>query len=138
MQLLMGSMGRQSVRIAGESVPTAALANAIEVFAREAAVEYNALHGVSGETVPHYLMDEDGEFLVDPANPEERAALIFELVEEDNEVIAEAAENLNTYQYRQLQEYAEDLYDELDERQAYLEDYGPDDLYDELDEEADF
>lgn len=138
MQLLMGSMGRQNVRIAGESVPTAAIANALEVFAREAAAEYNTLHGASGDAVPRYLMDEYGEFLVDPASPEERAALIWELVEEDNEAIAEAEESRNGYRQQQLRAYVEDLYDELEERRADLEDYSPDDLYDELEDEVDY
>ena len=136
MQLLMGSMGRQTVRIAGESVPTAALANAIEVFAREAAAEQTALRGAATEATPRYLMDEYGEFVVDPASPEERAALIFELVDEDNEAITAAFDEAEVDRQSRLREYVEDLYDELDDEDAdYFDDYGPDDLYDELDDE---
>lgn len=132
MSLLMGSAGRQSVRIAGESVPVGAIASTIEVLAREAAAEHSALQ--PGETASSYLLDDYGEFLVDPASQEERAALIYELIEEENEALVSDQEDktLNLgHQHRYLQEQIDALYDELEEER--LDDEAED--YDDLDDE---
>lgn len=128
--LLMGSAGRQSIRIAGESVPVGALASTLEVYARAAAEEHAALQPYS-ETASSYLLDDYGEFLVDPASQEERAALIYELVEEENRALLDSADNAIEQSSRQYfrdkleQFYQEeaDLYfleDEFEEEELEL------------------
>ncbi|NJO10817.1 MAG: hypothetical protein HC873_15495 [Leptolyngbyaceae cyanobacterium SL_1_1] len=60
--MLLGSAGRQSVQIAGEPVPVAAVGNTLGVLLQNAMTEYSQLQGIAETAVPHYLLDEAGEF----------------------------------------------------------------------------
>jgi hypothetical protein len=79
--LMLGLLGRRSIPVGGNQtpVPVAAFANLVEVLANRAATEHSAaIDGV--EAVPRYLMDDNGEFRVDPAVPEERAGVLIGLL----------------------------------------------------------
>lgn len=81
--LSMGIQGRRAVRVRSQeglsSVPTGAFLNLLESLASQAAME--AAHNES--MIPSYLEDADGEALCDLANPDERARVLMERLQED-------------------------------------------------------
>jgi hypothetical protein len=82
MSMLMGQAGRQQIPVGRTNVPVGAFPNMLGVLLNRAAAEYNALVTPSGEAIPSYLLDATGEFIVDPAVPEERAAALLGLLEQ--------------------------------------------------------
>ena len=91
----LGQMGRPSVQVGSQQtpVPTAGIANLIGQLANQAASEAAALSdGV--ESSLRYMMDEAGEYVGDPASEQERAARLWELLNEAQaeRVLAELAE----------------------------------------------
>jgi hypothetical protein len=77
MTMLVGGHGRPNLMVGNTPVPPGAVTNTIATLATQAAAEYNAV-APAGEAVPRYLLDESGEFLCDPAIPEERAVVLLE------------------------------------------------------------
>jgi hypothetical protein len=77
----MGQAGTSQINVAGRPVPIAAFFNLLTTLAGRAAEEYNALGISDSRAVPRYLMDAEGEYLVDLANPDERAAVLLGLLE---------------------------------------------------------
>jgi hypothetical protein len=65
-------------------IPLGAVMNAIAALAGQAMTELNEATAEDAEEVPSYLVGEDGEFLVDPANANDRAALVTHLVRMSN------------------------------------------------------
>jgi hypothetical protein len=61
-------------------VPLGAMMNAIAALAGRSMEELNASTQESDPEIPEYLVDEDGEFIVDPTNAAERAALLTHMV----------------------------------------------------------
>jgi hypothetical protein len=57
-------------------IPLGAVMNAIVELAGQSMTELNAMSTEDDPEVPEYLVSDDGEFIVDPASPEERAALV--------------------------------------------------------------
>jgi hypothetical protein len=80
MAMIMGPVGRPNVPVGGNPVPLGAFANLIGSLANQAAAEYNAIAAHEGESIPTYLLNESGDFLVDPAVPEERAGLLLSML----------------------------------------------------------
>lgn len=133
MAMMMGSAGRPNVRIAGTSVPVEAVGNAIHSLVESAIAEHHALCKGMGETIPQYLLDDAGEFLVDPANPDARAAILVELIAADNEALvpvrpadpmSDAAALKQALRYRAAELYQEE--------QEWLDQIETDAVYDEL------
>jgi hypothetical protein len=60
------------------AIPLGAVMNTISHLASEAMHEFNAATHPSEADVPEYLVGESGEFIVDPANPSDRAALVLD------------------------------------------------------------
>jgi len=121
MSMLLGPSGRRHVPVAGTPVPVGAFTNLLGVLANRAAAEYNVLAAPSGEDIPRYLLDVNGEFLVDPAVPEERAAVLLGLLE-----IAEQEEAAyELYEAELAEEFEDDLgsfaEDVLDLMDAYFD-----------------
>ena len=83
--LPMPAKGRQHGR-RQMTIPLGAVMNAIYSLAGQSMEQLNANTREDDPEVPEYLVGEDGEFLVDPANPRERAELVERLFE-----ISEAA-----------------------------------------------
>lgn len=81
MGMVMGGAARPNVAIGNTPIPLGAIANALGALANQAAAEYNAV-AAGGEAVPRYLLDERGEFLCDPAVPEQRAAVLVQRLNE--------------------------------------------------------
>jgi hypothetical protein len=112
--------------VGGTPVPPAAFANLLGVLANRAAAEYNALVTPSGEDIPRYLLDANGEFVVDPAVPEERAAALLALLEQadwEEPAYDVWEDDWVTYQEIQdaLEETDEEFYDALDLTQVYAD-----------------
>ena len=82
--MALGGAGRRQVRVGSSPVPLGAFTNLLGVLANQAAAEYHAAIAGEAAGIPTYLLDDAGEFLVDPAEPEERAqALLARFAEED-------------------------------------------------------
>jgi hypothetical protein len=60
------------------AIPLGAVMNAIATLATEAMVELNAQTHPAESEVPSYLLGQEGELIVDPANTEARAALVVD------------------------------------------------------------
>lgn len=60
-------------------IPLAAVLNAIVQLAGRSMVELNAGTREEESVIPEYLVDEHGEYVVDPASAEDRAALVAHL-----------------------------------------------------------
>ncbi len=68
------------------AIPLGAVMNLLSHLARESVLELNQLTSEDDTETPEYLLGEDGELLVDPANSEDRAALVLHLLRLDGEV----------------------------------------------------
>ncbi|MBN1612073.1 MAG: hypothetical protein JW940_35910 [Polyangiaceae bacterium] len=75
-----GPDGPRSVQI-----PAGPIVAGLASLANESLRELNALTREDDPDVPEYLVDDRGEFIVDPANQEERAALAVELLRADRD-----------------------------------------------------
>lgn len=122
--LNLGSLGRPTIPVgsAQTPVPAAAIARVVGELVEQAVAEAAALSdGAEGEL--RYMTDEAGEFVGDPALDRDRAARVWELL---NEAQAERLVNAVAI-YEQVAEaygedYSEDYGEDLGE--DYSEDYG--------------
>jgi hypothetical protein len=83
MSMMMGALGRQNIQVGSTPVPVGAFSNLLGMLANRASAEYNATRVAESEAVPEYLTDQSGEFRCDIANPEARAAIVWELLQEN-------------------------------------------------------
>jgi hypothetical protein len=83
---ILGPAGRSSVPVGqqGTLAPFGAFMNALSALANQAAVEVNAriTEQEDAETIPEYLLGNDGKPLCDLAVPEERAQCLLERLRE--------------------------------------------------------
>jgi hypothetical protein len=68
-------------------IPLGAVMNAIAQLASQSMTEMTENTAEEAPPVPAYLIDEDGEYVVDPANAEDRAALVAHLFRVNAEAI---------------------------------------------------
>lgn len=113
LSMALGSKGKSNIRVGKQSVPSGAIANLLGVLANQAAEEYNDAVSYEGVSVPSYLLDAEGEFMVDPAVPEERAAVLWGLLEQTAWERALEAED------EEDDEQFDDAFDEEDEDAYY-------------------
>lgn len=111
--LAMGGAGRRNVNVGGQSVPVGAITNLLGQLLERVQAE---MHGFSvGETsgTPAYLLDDAGEYVVDPTDPAQRADRVLELFARED---AEAAESLRPVEvvYVEADDDAWDEDEELD------------------------
>lgn len=109
--MMMGSAGRKQISIGGTQVPVGAVSNMLTSLTTQASTEFHALSPSWGEEFPEYLFDEAGAFKVDPAVPDQRAAVVYDLLMqadmmEDDEL-----------------EVADEIYDALADFVDLLEEY---------------
>lgn len=88
--LLTGSAGRSSINInpanqSQTSVPIGSILNLLTSLANRASLEANEMN--AGLSVPKYLYDQSGEALGDIANPDERARILWEGLQEDEDFL---------------------------------------------------
>jgi hypothetical protein len=60
-------------------IPLGAVMNAIAALAGQSMTDLNAMTTEDDPEVPSYLVSDDGDFIVDPASPDDRAALVSHL-----------------------------------------------------------
>lgn len=109
--LAMGGAGRRNVNVGGQSVPIGAITNLLGQLLERVQAE---MHGFSvGETsgTPAYLLDDAGEYVVDPTDPAQRADRVLELFARED---AEAAESLRPVEVVYV-EADDDAWDEDEE-----------------------
>lgn len=85
-------------------IPLGAVMNAIVTLAGQSMTELNAMSREDDPEVPEYLVSEDGEFIVDPASPEERAALVTHWFRVSDQTRQGAAEPRNPSPENELDE----------------------------------
>jgi hypothetical protein len=87
--LSMGAQGRKSINVRSQenisNVPTGAFLNLLESLANQAAMEATK----NESAIPSYLEDVNGEALCDLANPDERARVLMEHLQEDETFYSE-------------------------------------------------
>ena len=96
--------------------------NAISLLAGQSMTELNAETREEDPEVPSYLVSEDGEFVVDPASPDDRAALVTHLFR-----INDAAQRLDAPGPPDDDTFDDGGFgssDELDESEAWAENLG--------------
>ena len=135
MAMALGPAGRTHIPVGGEPaapgkpaeppvpVPVGAIANVIGTLANQAGSDLNAAEPQQGESVPSYLLGEGGEFLVDPAVPEERAQLVIGLL---NKSLPESDENdddWESFEDDEEDDTEDDFYDMLELSEAYADEY---------------
>lgn len=130
--MALGRSGTSNVTVGSTPVPVGAIANLIGTLANSASSEHHVL--VAGEEggVPVYLLDADGEAVVDLASAEERAQRLLELM--DQALLADAAE-IAYADYAMLDEEDDYEEDDLDEEEDDLDEEDLWDLLDALEEE---
>jgi hypothetical protein len=90
MSMMMGALGRQNIQVGSTPVPVGAFSNLLGMLANRASAEYNVFRVTESEAVPEYLTNESGEFRCDIANPEARAEVLWELLQENYNAESEA------------------------------------------------
>jgi hypothetical protein len=112
------------VRTRQVQIPLGAVMNALTALAGQAMTELNESTPEDDPEMPSYLVGDDGDFLVDPADPNDRAALVAYLFRLNDE-----AERNRYAATSEAAEYTED------EAAAYAEDEAAYDTYETEDEQ---
>lgn len=131
--LNLGAAGRPTIPVgaAQTPVPVSAVANVVKELADQASNEAAGLADGS-EAELQYMVDATGEFVGDPASERERAARVWELLNEAQaeRVLSSFAAGLPTRRPREAYDEADqqeaDFYDALDLAEVYVEDSGED------------
>jgi hypothetical protein len=76
----------------GTEVPLGAFTNLLNTLAGRAAQEADALAVESDERASSYLLDSEGRFLCDPAVPAQRADVLLQLLEREEESLSSSEE----------------------------------------------
>ena len=120
LSMAMGKAGTPNVRVHDTPVPPAAIANLLGMLANNAAAEYH--QAVAGELsgTPRYLLDEAGELVCDPVDPNARAQVLLELFQEAWE--AEGSAELDEAE-EDLQEWDEAEEDVPEWEAAWTDDF---------------
>ncbi len=80
--MLLGQGGARNIPVGNASAPPGAFTNMISALANQASAEYNAAVAANGETIPEYLRDFAGGVQADIAVPEERARVLYGILQE--------------------------------------------------------
>ena len=92
MNLAIPTLWGRGIQPRTVSVPLGAAMNALSSLAARSLMELNAYTSESDPEVPEYLLDEAGEFMADPFNPEARASLVAHLFRLDGTTQTRAPE----------------------------------------------
>jgi hypothetical protein len=71
--------------VAGTPVPIGAFTNLLSQLANQAQAEFTTSAGPQPEAVPEYLMESTGDYRCDPADPAQRAEVLWELLQQSGE-----------------------------------------------------
>ena len=95
-------------RMRSAQIPLGAVMNAIALLAGQSMTELNEYVSEEEPEVPDYLVDDSGDFIVDPASADDRAALVTHMFRVSNEAQQLASDP-------QPDSRLDEAYDELDE-----------------------
>lgn len=132
MRPLLGAAGQQTVQVGGQSMTLGQILGALGHFVMKAAEEYEM---AEAESEPTYLMDAQGQWLIDPNNLDERAVYTLNRLYAANEALFtdedyEDYEDVEDYEDIEAMEFDESFYE-------MLADYEDDEDY-EGDEDQDW
>lgn len=125
---MLGPFGRDQVSVGGTPVPTGAVMNMLGSLFNQAATSRMGAPGES-EAMPAYLMTAEGEFAVDPADPDARGQWLAQL-------IAATPRPAATQRRMAHAEHDEGYAEGWDEDYADYDELGEYDEFDEHDEVA--
>jgi hypothetical protein len=80
--MALGQAGKQAIPVAGKQIPVSAFANLIGTLANQVAAEQHAFREGDGSSA--YLLDSEGLPVVDPVSPEQRAAALLSLLQQES------------------------------------------------------
>ena len=78
--LALGGAGRRNIRVGNVNLPIGAITNALRMLLERTEAEAHAWAAGESSGTPGYLLDDAGEYLVDPIDADERADLVLELL----------------------------------------------------------
>lgn len=119
--LLFGSAGRNSVSVGGTPVPVSAFLNLLGVLADQAAAEHHSLSTSYSESVPEYLIESTGEFKCDITVPEQRAEVLWEMLQEEANFKSSGQGQGNFADWQTWQIMYDQMLDEYELAMAYTE-----------------
>ncbi|RDS81108.1 hypothetical protein DWU98_11190 [Dyella monticola] len=112
--MVLGPLGKPNVAVGGTPVPVSAFTNLLGTLAGRAEAEYNSVLAASREAAgPAYMLDYAGEYKADPAVAENRAEVLFEMLQSSNSESL-GAESSEASEYAEYQSEAEALEAEYD------------------------
>jgi hypothetical protein len=122
------------VRIGNVPVPTGAITNALRRLLERAESEFHEQTAGENAGTPLYLLDDAGEYVVDPADDDARADLVVEMLE-----LADAAEAPESGEFDDgdIEEYYDETWWEGDDLE-FDDDLSPEDEAELLYEGVDF
>jgi hypothetical protein len=121
MSMAMGALGKPEVQVGGAggtSVPVSAFGNLLKVLSGRVEAEYNGGMAKIHSGTPEYLQDFAGEAKVDPAVAENRAEVLYELLESTESDASETAEAAEAESESEM-EAAEAEYDAMELLEVY-------------------
>jgi len=84
--LIAGMLSQSTVRVDNTEVPVGAFLNLLGVLINQAQVATaQSIARPATEEIPNYLMDVNGKLLADPVVPEQRAAVLWDLIQQTNQ-----------------------------------------------------
>lgn len=83
--MMLGNAGRDQIPVGGKDVPVGAFANLLSVLADQISADHHATRNSFADGIPEYLVESDGELKCDLTVPEERAQVLWEMLQEDAE-----------------------------------------------------
>jgi hypothetical protein len=119
---LLGASGRQTLPAGGGQVPVSSILATLGTLATRAAEDLSAEAG-EDESAPLYLMDAEGNYAIDPANPDARAGRLLGVLTEVNLPLG-ISEYAGSSEYDEDYEYDESDEGEMDESDERLEGLG--------------
>ncbi len=106
LSMMMSQAGRSNVQVGQTQVPVAAFSNMISTLAQRSSAQQNQIVASQAQSTPEYLQDENGEFICDPMDAEQRADVLLGLLSQQPDRL----DRDNTYKHKQP--LSEVLYEE--------------------------
>jgi len=109
--MLLSPIGRPTVPVAGTPVALAAFTNLLGLLANQAQAQFTASAAPQTATIPEYLVESNGEYRCDPADPTQRAEVLWELLQQSSE---QADDEFDTVDGLVLEETYDEFSDEIE------------------------
>lgn len=82
--MALGQAGKQAIPVAGTQVSLGSLANMLSSLLAQATEEHHRIQAQMGESTSSYLLNSEGYPVVDPSIPEQRAAALLNLLQQES------------------------------------------------------